>query len=386
MKRALHFGAGNIGRGFIGWLLKQAGFEVTFADVVPDLVSEIAEKRSYRVIELGEHKRVVPVDGVDACLLGTERCVELAASSDWITTAVGVRHLGGVAEVLAEGFRRRMQARLDGDVIVIACENAVRATSELRRQVYARADESLAAFLNERVRFLDAAVDRIAPHREGHAEEVLDCVVESYYEWVVEGSPVPGAPDGITWVADLGPYLERKLYLVNGAHAAAAYLAHLRGIATIGEALADPFIRAHVERFQCEAAGGLAHRHAGFALADLAAYAEKVRVRFANPYVIDHVARVGRDPLRKLAPGERLVGPLMAAAAAGLDTSAIQEAVASALLYSDASDAAAVELQRRLKAEGVEQVVREVCGLEGQLFEGVIDAYRALKNRLRESI
>ncbi|WP_062308786.1 mannitol-1-phosphate 5-dehydrogenase [Alicyclobacillus sendaiensis] len=380
MRRALHFGAGNIGRGFIGWLLAEAGFQVTFADVVPGLVEELAAKRSYRVVLLGEEKRVVRVEGVDAVLLGSERCVELAATSDWITTAVGVRHLEGVAAVLVEGFRRRMRAGETGDVTVIACENAVRATSQLRQHVERLADEALREFLGAHVRFLDAAVDRIAPNREGHAEDALDAVVESYYEWVVESSPVPGAPQGISWVSDLNPYLERKLYLVNGAHAAIAYLAHLRGIATIGEALKHPDIEQHAARFQDEAARGLVHRHPAFALADLAQYAAKVRARFANPYVIDQVARVARDPLRKLAPGERLVGPLMAAAEAGSETSAIERAVACALCYLDEGDESSVDLQRRIAAEGVEQVVRDVCGLEGKLLHGVVAAYETLKS------
>ncbi|WP_206881415.1 mannitol-1-phosphate 5-dehydrogenase [Alicyclobacillus mali (ex Roth et al. 2021)] len=379
MRRALHFGAGNIGRGFIGWLLADAGFQVTFADVVPGLVNEIAAKRSYRVIELGEEKRVVEVQGVDACLLGSERCVELAATSDWITTAVGVRHLEGVAEVLVEGFRRRMRAGREGDVMVIACENAVRATSQLRRHVERLADGALREFLDARVRFLDAAVDRIAPNREGHAEDALDAVVESYYEWVVEGSPVPGAPHGISWVSDLDPYLERKLYLVNGAHAAIAYLAHLRGIATIGEALAQQDIEQHAARFQEEAARGLAHRHPAFDVADLTSYAAKVRTRFANPHVVDHVTRVARDPLRKLAPGERLMGPLVAAAEAGCETTAIERAIASALCYLDENDEASLELQRRIATEGVEQVARAVCGLEGAQLRGVMAAYQELQ-------
>lgn len=383
MKRALHFGAGNIGRGFIGWLLVDAGFQVTFADVVPGLVRDIAEKRRYRVIELGEEKRVVEVRGVDACLLDSERCAELAAESDWITTAVGVRHLAAVAEVLVQGFRLRMQADRGGDVIVIACENAVRATSQLRDHVLRLADDAVRSFVDARVRFLDAAVDRIAPNREEHAEEPLDCVVESYYEWVVEGSPVPGAPSGISWVSNLDPYLQRKLYLVNGAHAAIAYLAHLYGIRTIGEALSHPDIRQHAAQFQQEAARGLAHRYAEFDLGHLAAYADKVRARFANPYVVDHVGRVARDPLRKLAPGERLMGPLMAAAEAGCEAQAIQRAIASALCYEDDQDEASVELGRLIAEIGVEGAARKVCGLDGPLLQGVVSAYQALKAQFR---
>ncbi|HPP75292.1 MAG TPA: mannitol-1-phosphate 5-dehydrogenase, partial [Armatimonadota bacterium] len=47
MKKAVQFGAGNIGRGFIGQLFHESGYEVVFVDVVPDVVRLLNEQRCY---------------------------------------------------------------------------------------------------------------------------------------------------------------------------------------------------------------------------------------------------------------------------------------------------------------------------------------------------
>ncbi|GMA57755.1 hypothetical protein GCM10025858_22580 [Alicyclobacillus sacchari] len=186
MKKAVHFGAGNIGRGFIGLLLCENGYQVVFADVVPSLVEQLAAKGSYRVITLDTDVETKEVTGVRAVLLGSEACREELVDADLVTTAVGLGNLVHVAGVLADGLQRRMERNPDALLNVIACENAIRATSTLRELVYERADDRLRSWLDEHVGFPDAAVDRIAPNRDGYAAEPLDAVVERYFEWDIE--------------------------------------------------------------------------------------------------------------------------------------------------------------------------------------------------------
>jgi len=47
--KLVQFGAGNIGRSFIGQLFSRAGYEVVFADVVPEVIRLLNERRRYRV-------------------------------------------------------------------------------------------------------------------------------------------------------------------------------------------------------------------------------------------------------------------------------------------------------------------------------------------------
>ena len=52
-KKAVHFGSGNIGRGFVACFLHESGYEVIFADVVDQLVNSLNSTPSYKVIEVG---------------------------------------------------------------------------------------------------------------------------------------------------------------------------------------------------------------------------------------------------------------------------------------------------------------------------------------------
>ena len=47
--RAVHFGAGNIGRGFIGEVLAANGFEITFVDVNHTIIDALNERKEYEI-------------------------------------------------------------------------------------------------------------------------------------------------------------------------------------------------------------------------------------------------------------------------------------------------------------------------------------------------
>lgn len=201
---------------------------------------------------------------------------------------------------------------------IIACENAIRATSQLKEAVYGALSEEGKAYADEYVGFPDCAVDRIVPPVK--SENFIDVVVESYYEWDVERSgfqgEIPEIP-GMSLVDDLMAYIERKLFTLNTGHCITAYLGKLRGLPTIDKAIADPDVFATVYAAMQESGAGLIKKH-GFDAEKHAAYIDKIIGRFKNPYLQDDVTRVGREPLRKLSPTDRLIKPLTTAAGYGL--------------------------------------------------------------------
>jgi mannitol-1-phosphate 5-dehydrogenase len=362
--KAIHFGAGNIGRGFVGLLLHEAGYEVVFADVNSTLIDALHAAPSYEVHEMGEGARQHIVRGFRAInsATDTEALTEEIATADVVTTAVGPNVLKFVAPVIAAGLARR--AATLPPLAVMACENAINATDLLAEHVHSHVAGADWPALSARAAFANTAVDRIVPNQA--ADAGLTVTVEAFYEWVIErgafGDELPVIP-GATFVDNLEPYIERKLFTVNTGHATIAYLGNQAGATTIAEALEVPAVLAAARSVLEETSALLVEKH-GLDEAAQRAYREKILVRFSNPALLDTVERVGRQPLRKLSRNERFIGPAAELAETGTTPVALLGAIGAALRFDVAADEQSVELQRMLHAESAEHIAGQVCGLD----------------------
>lgn len=381
MKQAIMIGAGNIGRGFIGALLEKSGYHVTFADVAENLITAINERKSYTVHiqdrECAEWT-VTNISGISSA--GPELAEAIAGDCQLITTAVGLRILPIVAKPIAAGIQARKAAGSTQILNVVACENAIRGTSQLRDAVYSNLSEEELAYAKEYVGFADCAVDRIVP--KASFENPLDVAVEQYTEWDVEKGGWKGQRpeiEGLGWVDDLDAYLERKLFTLNSGHAICAYLGALRGHKTIVESIADPAIGPLVHQAMWESGEGLIQKF-GFDPEAHHAYIERIFARFQNPFLEDETARVAREPIRKLAPTDRLMKPLMTAYGYGLPVDHLIFGAAAALHFNCPEDEQSVELQKAIQDGGVERALEKYTGLKpgDALFTRILDVYRAL--------
>ncbi|HEY8415431.1 MAG TPA: mannitol-1-phosphate 5-dehydrogenase [Thermaerobacter sp.] len=382
--RAVHFGAGNIGRGFIGLLLARSGYRVCFVDVKPELLALLRSRRRYTVRVLGYGEggpvtRTEVVEGFEALDARDRDAVAGAiAGADLVTTSVGAGVLESIAPLIAEGLRRRGPRPLN----VIACENLLGAGDKLR--------EAVARELGEAPRhagFPNAVVDRIVPNAAGpRGDDPLEVAVEEYHEWLVDArgivEPAP-AVTGMQVVDDLHAYAERKLFGLNGGHAIVAYLGHLRGHATIDRAARDPLVRATLLGALVETGLLLTRRH-GFGESEQARYSAALLRRFENPALADAVQRVGREPLRKLAAGDRLVRPARLALEEGIWPVCLARGIAAGYLFDAPEDPQARELRARVERDGLAAALAAVSGIEpGSLLgELVQEEYRRL-SRLR---
>jgi mannitol-1-phosphate 5-dehydrogenase len=359
---AVHFGAGNIGRGFVGLILHRAGYEVVFADVVDELIDALNSTPSYLVKEVGFDPAEHRVDTYRAInSRGDEPAVVAEiASADIVTTAVGPTVLRFVAPVILAGLRQRPDGA--APLAVMACENAINATDVLVEHIRSQAPEGEWPALAPKAVFANTAVDRIVPAQSGGG---LDVTVETYFEWAIERPPFqgnePSIPDA-TWVDDLAPYIERKLFTVNTGHAATAYHGFVRGIKKLSDALADDVVRTAVEGVLSETRQLLVAKHE-FSDEAQQAYVDKILQRFANPHLPDTVDRVGRQPLRKLSRSERLVGPAAELADRGVRPQHLLATVEAALSFDVPDDPESVELQQLLKTLPAEAATERICGL-----------------------
>jgi mannitol-1-phosphate 5-dehydrogenase len=360
-KKAVHFGAGNIGRGFVGLILHNAGYELVFADVNAELIDALAGSQSYLVREVGAGASVSTVDNYRALNSATHESavIDEIATADVVTTAVGPNILRFVAPVIAKALARRDASR--APLAVMACENAINATDLLRNSVVDSIEDPTHL---RRAVFANTAVDRIVPGQPEGAG--LDVTVEAFFEWAVESAPfggdVPVIPEA-HFVDDLAPYIERKLFTVNTGHATTAYHGFRAGAGSIAEAIGMPAVIAEVRAVLAETKQLLVAKH-DFAPEVQQEYIETNLLRFANEELTDTVERVGRQPLRKLSRNERFVSPAAELAERGFSPDALVRAMGAALHFDVADDPQSVEMLGLLESLSPHGFVLQVTGLE----------------------
>ena len=376
MKTAIQFGAGNIGRGFIGMLLAQAGYRVVFADVSEVIIDRLAADQKYTVHVMDTEVEDVEITNITGIMSNGEAIIDEIAKADVLTTAVGLRVLGFIAPTIAKGIQKKIADGNTEPVNIIACENAIRATSQLKEHVYGILSEEEKAYCEKYVGFADCSVDRIVP--PVRSENPVDVVVEKYCEWNVEKASLKGEiPEipGMNLADNLMAYIQRKLFTLNTGHCITAYTGILAGHKTIDQAISDPKIYDLVKAAMTQSGDGLIQRF-GFDKEAHYKYIDKIINRFKNPYLKDDVTRVGREPLRKLSADDRLVSPLTTAMSDGLPVDKLVLGIGAALRYHNPEDAQSQELQKKIEEKGVAAAFSEISGVtDSALLEQVTKAY-----------
>ena len=380
MKKAVHFGAGNIGRGFIGEILFENGFEIAFVDVNETIIDALNERGSYEIEIAEEGQRHIAVSGVRGInnRLHPEAVVEAISEADLVTTAIGPNILPFIASLVAQGIEARQAAGNQAPLDVLACENMIGGSEFLYEEVKKHLSEAGLAFAQEHIGFPNAAVDRIVP-AQSH-EDPLFVVVEPFNEWVVETRGMKNPDlilDKVHYEAELEPFIERKLFSVNSGHATSAYTGAYYGAQTILEALQNVTVKNNVEAVLAEIRSLLIAKW-GFDEQALVDYHKVIISRFENPFIVDDVARVARTPIRKLGYDERFIRPIRELKERGLSYQYLLQTVAYVFAYQDETDEQSVQLQALLAEKSLEEVVKEVTGLSDQdLIAEIVSAVEA---------
>lgn len=383
--KAVHFGAGNIGRGFVACFLHNSGYEVVFADVVPDVVDKLNSTKEYKVIEVGTEgttENIITNYRAINSRTHADDLVNEIATADVVTCSVGPTILKFIAPVIAQGIDKRAEDLKP--LAVIACENMINATTALADHIKDPKNtpaERLDTH-DKRARYANSAIDRIVPAQD--ADAGLNVKLEKFYEWVVEQLPFKGEHppiDGINWVEHLEPYIERKLYTVNTGHATAAYHGYNRKKRTVYDALQDKDILAEVKKALANTSDLITSKHET-SEEEQAAYVKKIISRIGNPHLEDAVERVGRAPLRKLGRKERFIGPAAALAELGKDCSGLLDAAEMALRFQNVEgDEESAELAQKMASMDADSIVGEVCGLQKseKLYPMMVDIVKKVQ-------
>ncbi|MBO9495896.1 mannitol dehydrogenase family protein [Thalassotalea sp. G20_0] len=198
---------------------------------------------------------------------------------------------------------------------VLSCDNVPDNGKRARAAVIQMAeamDKELAGWIREEVAFPCTMVDRIVPAmtEESFADvqaylgtdDKGAIVTEAYRQWVIEDHFTMGRPpwdnvDGAMFVADVQPYEEMKLRMLNGSHSILAYLGYLAGYKTIDVCMQDPqFVKVTRHYMNNEAAATLEMPEP----TDFASYAEKLIERFTNPGLKHQTWQIAMDGSQKV--------------------------------------------------------------------------------------
>lgn len=369
MKKAVMYGAGNIGRGFIGQLFSLSGYEVVFLDINDEIIGALNRDRSYplRLVDAAGSRETIVEHVRGVISMDADAAAAEIASADIMATAVGANILKRIAPVIAQGLTLRWQAGNETPLNIIICENLMDAHKVLEGLLLSSIDAASHPQFFKLVGLVEASVGRMVPVATGAMQQGNPARVwaEPYAELPVDLEGFKGELPEIVGLKPFAPfrfYIERKLYMHNMSHAALAYLGFLAGHETIWQAVRDPALSATARAALAESAAALSRRH-GVPIAELEAFSDDLMRRFDNPELGDTVARVGRDPVRKLAPEDRLSGAAAACVEQGVMPEHISAAIAAALLFSADGDSAAAEVRRCVAENGPETALSRYCGI-----------------------
>jgi mannitol-1-phosphate 5-dehydrogenase len=373
--KLLQFGAGNIGRGFIGQIFSHAGYEVVFVEINEELIKLINERRCYKVEVRDEERKIILVEGVRAIHINdVDSVVRELCECDVASTAVGVSALPSLYPVIALGLLKRWESG-GKPLDIIICENLRNASSHFKEGLlkYLPSDFPIDDFVG----LVETSIGRMIPimPEEVRREDPLLIYAEAYDTLIVDGlafkNELPKVPQ-IDPKKNIKAYVDRKLFIHNLGHSAVAYMAYVTdaSIKHIWKAMENDEIRSVAKEAMWESALSLIREYPQeFDEENQRQHIDDLLRRFSNKYLGDTVYRVGRDIQRKIGRDERIVGAILLDLRHNVEPMATAKVLASALLFRATDDEGKMypkdeEFVRKWYPKGVEKILTELCGLD----------------------
>ena len=371
-RTAVMYGAGNIGRGFIGQVFSDSGFEVVFVDVDHDVISGLNERNSYTQLiidgdQVSRHEvtGVRAVDGYDKDVVSS-----VIADCDILAVSVGAAVLPHIAPLLADGLSIRTQP-----LNILVCENLIHAPAVLKEFVSKHLSDKSKL---ERIGFVGATIGRMVPvvPPQQRKNDPTSIAVEPFCTLPIDGDAVVYPMPELKYTNLCSPFAfeeGKKLYIHNMGHSLAAYYGFLQGYEFVWQSMENEVIYGQVHGAMKATAEALARKY-NEDRALLLGYVEDLLHRFGNKGLGDSVARVGGDPMRKLAPGDRLIGAVDLCNEQGVECTPILHGIAAAMQFNMPGDPSASLLRERVSEIGVITFLKDYCGIsDADTLKSIVD-------------
>jgi mannitol-1-phosphate 5-dehydrogenase len=369
MKKVLHFGAGNIGRGFFGQIYYEAGWEIIFADLAESLIQTLNTNQSYPLWIVGDHDEHLTIERCSGISLKErESIIQKALSADLISTAVGANNLKKLVPLLKDIIIKKASEDSSSTINIVIGENLLHSSFLLHGWLQETLPEKFHPYLLSQVGLVETVLSRMVPvvPEDVRAKEPLLVMVEPYKTLpVAKKSFRGGLPEipGFSFVENLKPYEEMKLFIHNLSHAGFAYFGKRCNRLYLWESVKDNDTRRKVEDAFKEVREAISKKHR-ISIEELNAYYQDLLLRFQNQRLGDTVARVARDPIRKLGKNDRIIGAALLCQETKGAFNAVCEIAAAAIYYRDCSDPESLRLGRMLEENGLDWIFSEVCGID----------------------
>ncbi|HYM45169.1 MAG TPA: hypothetical protein VES65_03290 [Solirubrobacteraceae bacterium] len=349
----LVFGAGAIGRGYLPWVFPPDQYEYRYVEADPMMRTRLSESGRFTTFKTvnGEYEALeVPVA---ECLAPGESASALS-KVDAVITAVGPRNVRSLGNTL-RGL----------SLPVVCCEN----DSAVPRRLAAATGNARVVLGIPDVIASNTAPDRLL------AVDPLGLVTEDGECFVDQAVSDLGGNCHYVDEEELDNQWRAKLYIHNTPHCIAAYLGSVRGVSYLHEAMDHPRIHAVVQGVMDEMARMLELRYRmnqGF----VRWYSGKELRRFSNTLLYDPVARVAREPFRKLAHNDRLIGAAELCLSCGVVPENVILGIMAAFWY-EASDDPDINIRYLRAALEPSEFLRMIIRLRpGEaLYEIVLDRW-----------
>ena len=311
------FGAGKIGRSFIGQLFSRGGYEVVFIDVFKPLIDELNRRGNYKVVIKGDVESVITIENVRGVLgSDTDKVIAEIASASILAVSVGLNGLKAIIPMIAKGLVQRYESADAFPLDIIIAENLRNAAEFMNQELKHCLPEGFP--MEERIGLIETSIGKMVPImlKKDMDEDILQVFAEPYNTLILDKmafrNPIPEI-DGLAPKENMKAWVDRKLFIHNLGHATAAYLGFLAhpSATFLYEVLADNQVRENVRNTMLQAADILMKKYSGeFTTEALTEHIDDLLHRFQNRALGDTIFRVGCDLQRKFSAEDRLAGAI----------------------------------------------------------------------------
>ncbi|MHB1454411.1 MAG: mannitol dehydrogenase family protein [Saccharofermentanales bacterium] len=358
----LAIGAGAIGKSVTGFVFRQIGCRVIFADINPDVIDDLNRRTGYRIrsTQTGLPSETIKVSGVSAFYINSPEISAAAMHADYLCTSVGANALRILLPVITGWIRQRADIN-PRKLFLMLFENDAECLNILTEGVC-----SVLGAVPEWLVVVRSSIERMTKPDKNEQNE-FDVIAEQFIPVILPkqqfiGSTLEPETGYFEFVDSVEAYYSRKLYTNNLGHAILGYMGTHSGYKNTIDAIGDPFINKHLIQAMRESGRMLVRRY-GFAEDAMEHHLESLIARYRNEDFSDSLSRLVRDPWRKLGRNERIVGAVCNCIDADIYPESIIATLFYAADYRDPDDPSACALAKIMDDSGIAGVLSGVCGI-----------------------